>query len=132
MSDVETAPESGVKVETESLPKSRVSVLIAIPTARVDAAYERTLQRLTQRVRIQGFRPGKAPRALVEARLGPDGVREEVADLLLPDVVSRALIDNNIEAIDRPQVDIDQLDRGQPGRVLGLSHLLVAEHTQPV
>ena len=104
-------------METETLPKSRVSVLIEIPSARVDAAYERTLQRLTQRVRIQGFRPGKAPRALVEARLGEVGLREEVADLLVPDVVSRALIDNNIEAIDRPQVDIEQLDRGQPGRV---------------
>ena len=117
VSDVETAPGSGVKVETEALPKSRVSVLIEIPTDRVDAAYERTLQRLTQRVRIQGFRPGKAPRALVEARLGPQGLREEVADLLVPDVVSRALIDNNIEAVDRPQIDVEQLDRGQPGRV---------------
>ncbi len=117
MSDVETAPASGVKVETETLPKSRVSVLIEIPTERVDAAYERTLQRLTQRVRIQGFRPGKAPRALVEARLGPQGLREEVADLLVPDVVSSALIDNHIEAVDRPQIDVEQLDRGRPGRV---------------
>lgn len=104
-------------METETLPKSRVSVLIEIPSARVDAAYERTLQRLAQRVRIQGFRPGKAPRALVEARLGPQGLREEVADLLIPDLVSNALIENDIEPVDRPQVDIEQLERGQPGRV---------------
>lgn len=104
-------------METETLPKSRVSVLIEIPSERVDAAYERTLQRLAQRIRIQGFRPGKAPRALVEARLGPQGLREEVADLLVPDVVSHALIDHNIEPVDRPQVDIEQLERGQPGRV---------------
>ena len=104
-------------METETLPKSRVSVLIEIPSERVDAAYERTLQRLTQRVRIQGFRPGKAPRALVEARLGPDGLREEVADLLVPDLVSNALIDNDIEPVDRPQVNIEQLERGKAGRV---------------
>lgn len=117
MSDVETAPDRGVKVETETLPNSRVSVLIEIPTDRVDAAYERTLQRLSQRIRIQGFRPGKAPRALIEARVGADGLREEVADNLVPDVVSQALIDHEVDAIDRPQIDVEKLDRGQPGRI---------------
>ncbi|MGH7910292.1 MAG: trigger factor [Candidatus Dormibacteraceae bacterium] len=116
MSEVQTTPGNGVKVEKETLPGSRVQVVIEVPAEQVDAAFERTLRRLGQRVRVQGFRPGKAPRALLEAKIGPQGLREEVADLLIPDVVGSALTENEIEPIDRPQVDIEKLERGEPGR----------------
>jgi trigger factor len=116
MSEVKAAAKSGVKVETEPLSGSRVAVAIEVPAAQVDAAFDRTLQRLGQRVKIQGFRPGKAPRALIEARIGAAGLRDEVAEQLVPAVVSQALLEHEIEPIDRPQVDIETLERGEPGR----------------
>jgi len=87
-----------------------------VPTEQVDRAYERALNRLAQRVRIGGFRPGKAPRPLVEARVGPAALREEVVDTLVPNLVSQALRDNKIDAIDRPRVEVQELERGRPGR----------------
>ena len=105
-----------VSVLTESLPGSRVGLTIEIPLQQVDAAYERVLARLSRRVKVQGFRPGKAPRALVEARVGTELLREEVAEALVPQVVSDALRDQSIDAIDRPQVEIQELERGRPGR----------------
>jgi trigger factor len=105
-----------VSVVTETLPGSQVGLTIEVPEAQVDGAYDRVLQRLSQRVRIEGFRPGKAPRALVEARLGASAIREEVIDALVPQAVDKALRDREIEAIDRPRVEIQELERGRPAR----------------
>ena len=105
-----------VSVVTETLPGSQVGLTIEVPTEQVDRAYDRALNRLAQRVRIGGFRPGKAPRPLVEARVGPAALREEVVDTLVPGLVNQALRDNNIDAIDRPRVEVQALERGRPGR----------------
>src|SRR5215469_14253296 len=105
-----------VSVVTEALPGSQVGLTIEVPSEQVDRAYDRALNRLAQRVRIGGFRPGKAPRPLVEARVGPAAVREEVVDTLVPGLVSQALRDNKIDAIDRPRVEVQELERGRPGR----------------
>ena len=105
-----------VSVVTEALPGSQVGLTIEVPPEQVDRAYDRALNRLAQRVRIGGFRPGKAPRPLLEARLGPAAIREEVVEALVPALVSQALRDNNIDAIDRPRVEVQELERGRPGR----------------
>src|SRR5215472_2256963 len=105
-----------VSVVTEALPGSQVGLTIEVPSEQVDRAYDRALNRLAQRVRIGGFRPGRAPRPLVEARVGPAAVREEVVDTLVPSLVSQALRDHNIDAIDRPRVEVQELERGRPGR----------------
>ncbi|HZU16991.1 MAG TPA: trigger factor [Candidatus Dormibacteraeota bacterium] len=106
-----------LSVVTESLPGSQVGLTIEVPQDQVDRAFERALDRLAQRVRIGGFRPGKAPRPLVEARLGPAAIRDEVVEILVPGVVSQALRDRQIDAIDRPSVEVQQLERGRPARL---------------
>ena len=108
--------DTDVSVDVKTLPKSRLELTFEIPAPRVDAAYERVLQRLGQRVKIEGFRPGKAPRAVLEARLGPTALREEVIDSLVPQTVSQALVDKDIDAVDRPQVEVGELERGRTGR----------------
>jgi len=105
-----------VSVVTETLPGSQVGLTIEVPQDQVDRAYERALNRLAQRVRIGGFRPGKAPRPLIEARLGQAAIRDEVVESLVPGLVSQALRDNKIDAIDRPRVEVQEMERGRPGR----------------
>src|SRR4051794_21807128 len=89
---------------------------IEVPAADVDAAYERVIGKLSRKVKIQGFRPGKAPRPVVEARLGAETIREEAIEELVPEVVSKALTDSSLDPIDRPRVDILEFDRGKPAR----------------
>lgn len=117
---------SDVSVSTETLPGSRIGVTIEVPPARVEDAFRRTLDRLGRRVKIQGFRPGKAPQALIEARLDPETLRSEVAETLLGGVLSQALREHEIRAIDQPQVEIQELDRGRPGRFLARVSVLPA------
>ena len=106
-----------LSVVTEQLPKSQVGMTIEVPTELVDATYERVLNRLVSRARIEGFRPGKAPRALVEARLGPAVVREEVVEAMVPDVMRQALQEKAIDPIDNPDVEILELERGRPAKL---------------
>jgi trigger factor len=117
MASAPRAPVEPLSVEKEQLPGSRVGLNIEVPQATVDATYERVLNRLVNRARIEGFRPGKAPRPLVEARLGASAIREEVIEALVPGVVGQALNESNIEAIDRPSVEVVELERGRPARL---------------
>ena len=104
-------------VLVERLPKSQVEMTIDVPAETVDATFDRVLNRLTSKAKIEGFRPGKAPRALVEARLGASVLREEVVEVLVPDAVSQALKDQSINPIDNPDVQILELERGKPAKL---------------
>jgi len=104
-------------VETEHLPKSQVGMTIEVPAETVDATYDKVLNRLTSRARIEGFRPGRAPRSLVEARVGSAAIREEVVELMVPEVVRRALEERSIDPIESPNVEVLELERGRPARL---------------
>ena len=104
-------------VLVERLPKSQIEMTIDVPAETVDATFDRVLNRLTSKAKIGGFRPGKAPRALVEARLGQTVLREEVVEVLVPDAVRQALADQSINPIDNPDVQILELERGKPAKL---------------
>jgi trigger factor len=106
-----------LSVVTEQLPKSQVGMTIEVPTELVDATYERVLNRLVSRAKIEGFRPGRAPRALVEARLGPAVVREEVVETMVPEVIRQALEEKSLDPIDNPDVEVLELERGRPAKL---------------
>ncbi len=106
-----------LSIETEPLPKSQVGMTIEIPAARVDATYDRVLNRLASRAKIEGFRPGRAPRQLIEARVGQAALREEVVETIVPEVVQQALREKAIDPIDNPDVEVIELERGRPARL---------------
>jgi trigger factor len=106
-----------LSVVTEQLPKSQVGITIEVPAQVVDATYDRVLNRLASRAKIEGFRPGKAPRTLVESRIGPAALREEVVETMVPEVVQRALTEKSIDPIDNPDVEVLELERGKPARL---------------
>jgi trigger factor len=106
-----------LSVVTEQLPKSQVGMTIEVPAEVVDATYEKVLSRLTSRAKIEGFRPGRAPRALVEARVGPAALREEVVESIVPQVIRQALEEKSIDPIDNPDVEVLELERGKPARL---------------
>jgi trigger factor len=106
-----------LSVVTEQLPKSQVGMTIEVPAETVDATYDKVLSRLTSRAKIEGFRPGRAPKALVEARLGPAALREEVVESIVPQVIRQALEEKSIDPIDNPDVEVLELERGKPARL---------------
>jgi trigger factor len=109
--------KGSLSVDTELLPKSQVAMTIEVPAERVEATYEKVLNRLASRAKVEGFRPGRAPRALVEARLGPAAIREEVVETIVPDVIQQALREKSINPIDNPDVEVVELERGRPAKL---------------
>ncbi len=108
---------SNLSVKTEPLPKSQVGMTIEVPAEMVDATYEKVLNRLASRSKLEGFRPGRAPRALVEARIGPAALREEVVEAIVPEVIRQALQEKSIDPIDNPDVEVVELERGRPAQL---------------
>jgi trigger factor len=108
---------SSLSVTTETLPKSQVGMTIEVPAETVEATYEKVLNRLASKAKLEGFRPGRAPRALVEARLGPAAIREEVVETIVPEVIREALAEKSISPIDNPDVEVLELERGRPARL---------------
>ncbi len=108
---------SNLSVKTEPLPKSQVGMTIEVPADMVDATYEKVLNRLASRSKLEGFRPGRAPRALVEARIGPAALREEVVEAIVPEVIRQALQEKSIDPIDSPDVEVVELERGRPAQL---------------
>ena len=107
---------AAVKVDTERKPGSQVVLSVEVPADQVSKSIDQAYTRLAPRVRIAGFRPGKAPRPMVEREIGWPTLRQEALDLLLPTAYNSALDEAGLDPIDVPKVEVQQFDRGQPMR----------------
>jgi trigger factor len=97
-----TTPEMAFSVESTGPCRKKVSV--KIPPELVTEEFDKSYKNLIRTVPIQGFRPGKAPRGLVEKRFGPQ-VALEVKQTLLDQAYERALKDNELSPIAQPDVE---------------------------
>ena len=80
---------------------------IEVPPAEVDKHFATAYRHVAERTRVPGFRPGKAPRNVIDRFVGRGSVLAEAIDHLVDDAYGRALDETNIIPIDQPQVDID-------------------------
>jgi trigger factor len=105
---------SDLSVAAERQPDSRVQLRVEAPASELDVAIRAALRRLAGRVRLPGFRPGKAPAAMVERAVGWEAVRQEAIDFLVPELYARALEQAAVQPVDDPQLDLQPVERGQP------------------
>jgi trigger factor len=101
-------------VSVERQPDSRVQLRVEAPASELETAITAALRRLAGRVRLPGFRPGKAPAAMVERAVGWETLRQEAVDALLPELYTRALDQARVRPVDDPQLDLQPVERGQP------------------
>jgi len=95
-----------VETTLERLDGDLVRLTVAIAETEFDVAVEAAFRRIAKEVRLPGFRPGKAPRKLLEARIGVAAGRQEAIQQALPDYYGRALVDHDVDAIDSPEIEI--------------------------
>ena len=88
------------------LDPTQVELEIAIPQEDLESARERAFRDLVKNARIPGFRPGKVPRKIFEAQYGSQGIEERAMDAVVPQAYSQALQDNDLEPLDRPQMEL--------------------------
>lgn len=95
-----------MKSTVEPIEGNKVKVSVEVDEAEVDKQIDAAFRRIAREVRIDGFRPGKAPRRILEARVGTEAARAEALHHALPEYYSRAVLEHDVDVIAPPQIDI--------------------------
>ncbi|MBM4242353.1 MAG: trigger factor [Deltaproteobacteria bacterium] len=98
-----------MKFEVEEVSSTRRKLAIEIPAERVASEFERAYREIARRASIRGFRPGKAPRGVIERQFG-DQIREEVVTSLVREGFSSAVEDAKLEMVSQPELELGTLD----------------------
>jgi trigger factor len=95
-----------VKTTVAPLEGNKVKLSVEVDEDEFDKAITDAFRKIAREVRIPGFRPGKAPRKVLERRLGAQVGREQALHDALPEYYAQAVTDNDVDAIDAPEIDI--------------------------
>lgn len=95
-----------MKSTVEALEGNKVKLSVEVEEAEFDEAIAEAFKRIAREVRIPGFRPGKAPRRILESRLGSDVGRQEALRESLPEYYARAVDEHEVDVIAAPEIDI--------------------------
>jgi trigger factor len=98
----------------ETLEKGRVKLRVEVPEQALESSLEGAYRRWAAQMKVPGFRKGKVPRQIIDARVGVEAVREEALRDALPDLYRQALAAEGLEAIAPPEIDIVTFDPGTP------------------
>jgi trigger factor len=94
---------------------NRVRLSVELDESEVDEALNSTVRRLARDVRVPGFRPGRVPRPVLEARMGgAEALRQQAISDALPDLYARAVVDTEVDPIAAPEIDITSGEAGGP------------------
>ena len=93
--------------------KSMVALTVEVGAADFEAAVEKAYKKQRGQIRVPGFRPGKAPRKMIEAMFGAQVFYEEAVNIALPDAYEEAVKEQELQVVGYPQVEL--LDVGKEG-----------------
>ncbi len=93
-----------MKVTLEKEQENVVKLDITIPAKDAVDAYNKAVSTISKYVNIDGFRKGKAPRAVVERHVGTERIKQEAIENLMPKAINQAVVDNNLDLIAQPYI----------------------------
>ena len=93
-----------MKIKKGKVRNQQLVITLTVDDEEIEKHLQRASVKLSSRLKIPGFRKGKAPRSIVEQLVGRDGLVEESLDEALPDVVHKAIEEENIEVFSAPKV----------------------------
>jgi trigger factor len=102
-----------VKSTVERLSPTRVRINVEVPFDELKPDFDRAYKKIAQQVKIPGFRPGKAPARILEARLGRGVVLDEVVNGAIPAKYSEAVTaSEDVTPIGRPDIEVTEIADG--------------------
>jgi trigger factor len=103
---VESLEEDAAPDDSPAGVASKVKLHVTVPAPEFERAIDAAFRKLAREVRIPGFRPGKAPRRLLEARLGSEVAREQALQDALPEYYVDAVNEHDVDVIAAPEIQI--------------------------
>lgn len=92
---------------------NKISLRIVVSPEKFEEAVNKAYHKMRSRFNISGFRKGKAPRKIVELNYGAEIFFEEAINLSFPEAYEAALEQHDLDPVDQPQVDIEQMEKGE-------------------
>ncbi|TNJ66487.1 trigger factor [Paenibacillus hemerocallicola] len=102
-----------MKATWEKIEKNKVVLNVEVDAEQVAVALDKAFKKVAAKANIPGFRKGKVPRQIFEAKFGVESLYQDALDILLPEVYVQAVEESSIEPVDRPDVEIEQFGKGQ-------------------
>ena len=90
----------------EKLEKSMVALTVEVSAGEFEAAVEKAYRKQRGSIRVPGFRPGKAPRKMIENMYGAGVFYEEAVNIAMPDAYSDAVKEQELQAVGYPEVEL--------------------------
>ena len=101
-----------MKSNVEQLAPSRVKITVEVPFSELESDFDAAYKALAGQVNVPGFRPGKAPAKLIEARVGRGSVLQQVVNDMIPARYSEALSENDINPLAQPEIEVTKIEDG--------------------
>ncbi len=98
----------------EKIEGNKIKMEIEVDSAEVDSALDKAYRKVVKKVNLPGFRKGKVPRQVLEARFGPEVLHEEALEELVPPAYEKALEEADIDPINQPEFNLVQVEEGKP------------------
>jgi trigger factor len=95
-----------VKSTVEQLSPTRVRINVEVPFGELKPDFDRAYKELAKQVRLPGFRPGKAPAKLLEARVGKEAILDQVINEALPSRYGQAVTESDVRPLGQPEIDV--------------------------
>ncbi|WP_347319995.1 trigger factor [Rossellomorea sp. RS05] len=86
---------------------------IEVEAAKVNEGLDAAFKKVVKQVNVPGFRKGKMPRGMFEKRFGVESLYQDALDIILPEAYANAIEETGIEPIDRPEIDVEQMEKGK-------------------
>jgi trigger factor len=102
-----------VKSTVEKLSPTRVRINVEVPFTELEPEFDKAFKALAGQVRLPGFRPGKAPRKLLEARFGREAMLDQVVNEALPGRYSEAVTTSDLKPIGQPDIEVTKKEYGE-------------------
>jgi len=103
-----------MRVSVQRLAKSKIEVKIEVPTEEFNRFREKAVFNLGRDLELPGFRKGKVPKEIIEREIGQDKILTEASQICIEENYLKAVLENKIEAISQPEIEILKLAPGNP------------------
>jgi trigger factor len=101
-----------MKATWEKIEKNIGVLEVEVDAERVGLALDRAFKKVAGKVNVPGFRKGKVPRSIFEAKFGIESLYRDAIDIILPEAYMEAVKETGIDPIDRPDIDFDDFSKG--------------------
>jgi trigger factor len=102
-----------VKSTVEQLSPTRVRINVEVPFKELQPDFDKAYKELAKQVRLPGFRPGKAPAKLLEARVGREAILDQVVNEALPSRYGQAVTESDVRPLGQPDIEVTKKEYGQ-------------------